>query len=108
MRLTDDGATVVLDLHGATVDEALRVARQALGQALRAGRHRLDLVHGASTTHPLAERRTIKQALHAWVALPPPGVQQVQHRDAVLSLYLDLTARRDGRRLTLRDVLAGA
>lgn len=106
MRLSDDGSTVVLDLHGARVDEALGAARKALSRAVRAGRHRLDLVHGTSTTDVHEARPTIKRALHAWLEAMPAGVRQAQRGEAVLSLYLDVTARPDARRLALRDVLA--
>ncbi|HYE96654.1 MAG TPA: Smr/MutS family protein [Rubricoccaceae bacterium] len=105
MRLTDDGATVVLDLHGATVEEALRAARRALVLAMGAGRHRLDLVHGASTTDPYGAQRTIKSALYDWLdAGLPAGVHHGQRGDSRLSLYLDVTARPRPGRLTLRDL----
>ena len=64
MRLTDDGQTVRLDLHGATVEAAMRGVEAALIASTRRGRHRLDLVHGASTTDA-SGRQTIKRALHA-------------------------------------------
>jgi DNA-nicking Smr family endonuclease len=108
VRLTDDGTTVVLDLHGATVEAALRAARRALALAVRTGRHRLDLVHGTSTTDPYGDRRTIKTALHAWLDdATPPGVQSALRGDTRLLLYLDVTARPRPPRLTLRD-LGGA
>lgn len=63
-RLDDDGQTVTLDLHGARVDEAERLAEAAVVQAARHGRQTLRLVHGHSTSGAWSERRTIKMALH--------------------------------------------
>lgn len=64
-RLDDDGQTVTLDLHGARVDEAERLAAAAVVEAARRGRRTLRLVHGHSTTGRRGEERTIKTALHA-------------------------------------------
>lgn len=62
-RLDDDGQTVTLDLHGATVDEAVRLAEAAVVQAARYGRSSLRLIHGVSTWEG-GDRRTIKGELH--------------------------------------------
>lgn len=61
-QLDDDGAAVTLDLHGATVEEALRLARSVVVEAARHGRSTVRLVHGTSTTDAGATR-TIKTAL---------------------------------------------
>ncbi len=63
-RLSDDGTTVTLDLHGASVDAALGLVRRTAALAARRGRATLRLVHGTSTSDPLARNRTIKHALH--------------------------------------------
>lgn len=67
-RLDDDGHAVTLDLHGARVDEAERLARAVVAEAARRGRGTLRIVHGHSTTAadgggPLGGSRTIKTAL---------------------------------------------
>ena len=62
-RLDDDGQTVTLDLHGARVAEALRLATSVVVEAARHGRTTVRLVHGSSTADRGAER-TIKGALH--------------------------------------------
>jgi DNA-nicking Smr family endonuclease len=62
-RLSDDGATVTLDLHGATVDEGLRLVRRAAALATDRGRTTLRVVHGASTSDPRSRNRTLKHAL---------------------------------------------
>lgn len=105
-RLTDDGQTVVLDLHGATVDDALRLARRALTLCHGRGRHRLDVVHGSSTTERDGARRTIKTAIHAWLdgGTAAPFYQSDRRGEALVSFYFALGARADARRLTLRDL----
>ncbi len=60
--LNDDGTTVTLDLHGATVSEALRLTDSLITEAARLGRSSVRLVHGTSTTDAGAHR-TIKTAL---------------------------------------------
>lgn len=62
-RLDDDGQSVTLDLHGATVDDALDLAYAVVVEAARRGRSTVRLVHGASTTDA-GGARTIKLALH--------------------------------------------
>lgn len=64
-HLHDDGWTVTLDLHGATVDEALRLTEAAVIESARRGRTSLRVVHGSSTTDPLGGTRTIKSELYA-------------------------------------------
>ncbi|MEM1117702.1 MAG: Smr/MutS family protein [Bacteroidota bacterium] len=61
-HLSDDGQTVTLDLHGAHVDEAIRLVEAVVVQAARYGRPTLKIVHGTSTAD-LGHRRTIKDEL---------------------------------------------
>ncbi|MDX1418699.1 MAG: Smr/MutS family protein [Rubricoccaceae bacterium] len=63
-HLHDDGSTVTLDLHGATVDEGLRLVRRAAALASRRARSSLRVVHGSSTSDLRARNRTLKHALH--------------------------------------------
>ncbi|HEX8386036.1 MAG TPA: Smr/MutS family protein [Rubricoccaceae bacterium] len=62
-RLDDDGLAVTLDLHGARVDEAERLARAVVVEAARRGRSTLRVVHGHSTTDTGGGARTIKTTL---------------------------------------------
>ena len=62
-RLDDDGHAVTLDLHGARVADAERLAHDVVLEAARRGRSTLRIVHGHSTTDPLGGSRTIKTAL---------------------------------------------
>jgi DNA-nicking Smr family endonuclease len=103
-QLNDDGVTVTLDLHGATVDEAVALALRTFHLAQRRGRATLKLIHGASTSAP--GRRTIRSALHA---LDDAGrfaaATHVRRARGHLVLSLDLTAPRSPQRLRLRDVM---
>lgn len=58
----DDGESLVLDVHGCTVPDALALIRRALEEGARRGRARLEVVHGYSTTRS-AHDGTIKNAL---------------------------------------------
>jgi hypothetical protein len=103
--LRDDGRTVTLDLHGATVEEAERLAERAATEARRRGRSTLRLVHGSSTTDGV--RRTIKSALHALLAGGRLGAttgQAIAGED-VLVLSLDPAGRTDPRVLSLNELL---
>ncbi len=62
--LHDDGQSVTLDLHGARVDEALRLTDALVAEAARRGRSTVRIIHGHSTTGPLGDDRTIKTALY--------------------------------------------
>ena len=103
----DDGATVTLDLHGATVDDAIRLARQAVREAARRGRRAVKLVHGTSTSERRLPGRTIKQALYDALDGRDFGnaVTGALRYDATLTLSLDLSASSDPRPIRLRDLL---
>lgn len=63
-RLTDDGRMVVLDLHGESVERGAALIRRVAEIAAGRGRVTLRVVHGASTSDPLARNRTIRHALY--------------------------------------------
>lgn len=63
-HLSDNGTTVTLDLHGASVNDALGLIRRTAALATQRGRTTLRIVHGTSTSDALARNRTIKHALH--------------------------------------------
>ena len=62
-RIADDGQVVELDLHGAHVDEAVAMIRRVARLASSRGRGTLRVIHGSSTSDPLARNRTIRHAL---------------------------------------------
>ncbi|MEM8556358.1 MAG: Smr/MutS family protein [Bacteroidota bacterium] len=105
MRLSDDGSTVTLDLHGARVDDAVDLLRRTVAAAADRGRATVRVVHGSSTSDRLARNHTIKHAIHDLLddhALP--DVTSDFRSDTYALLSLGLGGRRDPRRLTLRDV----
>lgn len=104
-RLTDDGTAVTLDLHGATVDEALRLVRRAAALAAQRGRATLRVVHGASTSDVRFRNRTVRHALHD--LLDAGGLPQAQgdfRAEGHTVIGLGLGARRDPTPIRLLDL----
>lgn len=103
-QLDDDGSIVTLDLHGATVDEAIDLTYRTLRLAEDRGRTRLKLIHGSSTTG--RNRRTIKSELHDLLDRGKLGrnATNVIRSQNSLVLALDLTATTDPTPIELRDV----
>lgn len=103
-HLDDDGTSVTLDLHGATVNEAVALTYRTLRLAEDRGRTQLKLIHGSSTSQ--GGGRTIKRELHRLLDEGDLGVHAtnvVRSRNHVV-LSLDLTATTDPRRIGLNDV----
>lgn len=106
LQLDDDGTAVTLDLHGATVDEAVDLSLRTVRLAADRGRTRVTLIHGASTTRRGA-RRTIKRALHDLLddGAFRPHATEGWRADGHLVLSLGVTTASDATPITLRDVL---
>ncbi|WP_457651365.1 Smr/MutS family protein [Rhodocaloribacter sp.] len=106
-RLEDDGRTVTLDVHGTTVEEAVRVVRATLREAVRRGRDRVRVIHGSSTSSALYRNRTIRHALYELLdaGALDAHVTSAWRTDDYLLLSLDVTVAPDPTRLTLRNVL---
>jgi len=104
--LTDDGRAVVLDLHGARVDEAESMIRSAARLAAGRGRSTLRVVHGASTSDALDRNRTIKHALYALLdgGQLRSWVSSIVRGEGYTLLGLAAGSTRDPRPLQLRDV----
>lgn len=104
--LNDDGQTVFLDLHGASVDEALRLTEAVVKEAARRGRSRVRVVHGSSTSSGLYRNRTIKHALEDALTAGrfAPVVVDVLRLDDTLTLSLGVTSGSDTTPITLLDV----
>ena len=103
-HLDDDGTSVTLDLHGATVNEAVALTYRTLRLAEDRGRTQLKLIHGSSTSQ--GGGRTIKRELHRLLDEGDLGVHAtnvVRSRNHVV-LSLDLTATTDPSRIGLNDV----
>lgn len=105
-QLDDDGKIVTLDLHGATVDEALDMTYRALRLAEERGRSRLKLIHGSSTTTDDRQSRTIKSALYDLLDQGKLSAHatNVIRSENTLVLALDLTTTTDRTPIRLRDV----
>jgi hypothetical protein len=105
IRLDDDGTRVTLDLHGASVEQGLALVRTTARLAAARGRASLCVIHGSSTSDPLARNRSIKHALQDLLETGGlPGVTGALHQGGSTLLSLPLGGRADPRRLTLRDV----
>ena len=103
-QLDDDGSTVTLDLHGATVDEAVDLTFSTLRLAEDRGRYQVKIIHGSSTTAP--SRRTIKSELRSLLddgPLAGRATNVLRSRDYVV-LSLDVTSANDPTRIDLHDV----
>ncbi len=105
-RLEDDGTTVVLDLHGASVADALALARATVREAARRGRTYVRLIHGGSARRDAYRPGTIRQALHAWLDGRPAEVPiaDAWRADGYLLLALTLPSHTDPVPIRLRDV----
>lgn len=104
--LNDDGQTVTLDLHGATVDEALRLTEAVIAEAARRGRSQVRVIHGSSTSSSLYRNQTIKHALSEAVA---SGRFQAHIVDALqlentLTFSLSISEQHDRRPLSMLEV----
>jgi hypothetical protein len=105
IRLDDDGTRVTLDLHGASVEQGLTLVRKAVQLAAARGRVSLNVIHGSSTSDPLARNRSLKHAVHdLYEGGGLPGVTGALRHEGSTLLSLPLGGRPDPRRLTLRDV----
>ncbi len=104
-RLSDDGTTVTLDLHGAHVDDALDLACRTAALAARRGRSALRLIHGTSTSDPCARNRTIKHALYDLLDDGDlPEAQSAVRLGGETLVSLPLGARPDATPIRLSDV----
>lgn len=106
-RLTDDGRTVTLDLHGVRVDDAERLILRTAALAAERGRASLTVIHGASTSSDLYRNRTIRHALYDLLddgALGRWVTGEVRF-DGRTVLALDVLTTPDTRRLSVRDLM---
>ena len=105
-RVVDDAQTVTLDLHGASVDEALRLARRCVREAARRGRHTVKIVHGHSTSSGLYANQTIKTALYDLLDRGALGdvVTHAWRGSGHLLLSLDVTAAANPSPIRLLDI----
>ncbi|MDX1440782.1 MAG: Smr/MutS family protein [Rubricoccaceae bacterium] len=104
-RITDDGTTVTIDLHGVWVDRAIEDIRRLVSVAAERGRPSLRIIHGSSTSDVHGTNRTIKHELHR--ALDSASFPEVasDFRDADTTvLALDADTQADRNTITLFDL----
>ena len=99
--LHDDGQTVTLDLHGATIAEAERLATAAVRAASHRGRQQVKLIHGHSTS---GGPRSIRQALYNLLDAGTLPVVDAWRGTGHLLLSLPLATRSDPARLRMLDL----
>lgn len=105
-QLHDDGHAATLDLHGASVDEAVAMTQRLVRLAAARGRSRLTLVHGTSTSEARYRNRTIKHALYELLESGrlQPFVTSTWRGDGQLILGLDVTQTPDPTPIRLPDL----
>jgi DNA-nicking Smr family endonuclease len=103
--LQDDGATVTLDLHGTTVDEATDLTLRVVREASRRGRTTIKVIHGDSTSSRLYQNKTIRHALHQMLdqGVFDTSVTGAWPAEAYILLSLAPTATADASPLRLAD-----
>jgi hypothetical protein len=105
-QLNDQGQTVELDLHGATVAEAARLIRSTLRVAHERGRRVVRVIHGRSTSDTAGSRRTIKNDFHRRLADGEWDhiVTGYQSRHDSTTLHLKLGNNLDQRTIRIDDL----
>lgn len=64
MTLHDNGQTVTLDLHGASILDAPRFILKTIRLAAQSGRKLVWLIHGSSTSSGTYRNKSIKHVLY--------------------------------------------
>ena len=103
--VVDDGVRVVIDLHGCTVEAAIRIIRKTLVVAAQAGRSGVEVIHGmGSEASATSIRGALRTALldGRWADIVTDHVEVGGGR-TVISLPLAVQIP-DSRRISLRDV----
>jgi DNA-nicking Smr family endonuclease len=105
--LNDDGRRVTLDLHGLSVQEAVRLARRTVREARARGRSTVRIIHGSSTSTAATAMQTIRGEVHSLLdggGFEDDVVHAYREADSVL-LSLPLAAEVNPVPLRLRDLL---
>ncbi len=104
--VTDDGHVLQLDLHGASVVEALHLTRRAITEAHHRGRSMVRLIHGKSTSQRDPYANTIKNALYEEFDQKAYGnmVTAVSKLDGVALVSLTIPQWTDPNKITIFDL----
>jgi DNA-nicking Smr family endonuclease len=101
-RVRDDLTTLEVDFHSCTVEEALALLPKTFALARDRGRSNLVIIHGSSTSDPLARNRTIKHVVQDWLSARFPG--QVVFEDTRTRVAF-LGGSPDRRQIRLGDLM---
>ena len=104
--LKDFGHTVELDLHGATIREAIPLLRTTLIVSRRYGRDSVKVIHGYSTSvNPPRKGRSIRDELYQLLedGSLPQVVSDYRFRGHTI-LFLGHTSSKIHSPITMRDV----
>ncbi|NNE47660.1 MAG: Smr/MutS family protein [Rhodothermales bacterium] len=104
--VSDDGQTIELDLHGASVQIAEDMILATIPLAANRGRSVVRVIHGVSTSETFDDRSTIKSAL---LALLEQGTMDRYVTDWIVLegstlVSLNVTGQRDSTRILIRDI----
>ncbi len=101
-RISDDGTSVTIDLHGVWVDRAMDAVEQLIKVAAERGRRTLRVIHGSSTSVADSQARTIKHALHDSLDHGDfPEVASDFRQEDITVLNIVAASNNDKRRITL-------
>jgi DNA-nicking Smr family endonuclease len=105
-RVSDDGQTIELDLHGASVQMAQDMILAIIPLAANRGRSVVRIIHGVSTSETFDDRSTIKSTL---LALLEQGTLDRYVPDWIVLegstvVSLNVTGRRDSTRILIHDI----
>jgi DNA-nicking Smr family endonuclease len=106
-RLSDDGQTVEIDLHGASVREAESMLHRLFVIAARRGRGTVRIIHGASTSESDTDRPTIRSHLLEMLerGTLSPEVSDWFAFDTSTTVSLATPDRVDARPISIHDVV---
>ena len=106
-RITDDGLTAEIDLHGATVHEAEDLLRRLVTIASQRGRSTIRVIHGASTSESGTSRPTIRSRLFEMLEHGEfePDVTDWFSFDAATTISLSTGSTVDDRPITINDLI---
>ena len=105
--VSDDGRSIEIDLHGASVADAEFMLRRLVRMAAARGRSSIRVIHGASTSESGTGRITIRHRLHDLLETGELGSDVIDWVafDTTTTLALAVTAVPDPARITIHDLV---
>ncbi len=103
--IRDSGQTVELDLHGASIRDAVILLRRTLLVSVQRGRSSVKVIHGYSTSVDPRRHLSIRDELYDLLDEGTLTEVQSHHRfDGSTILLLGHFDRTDQRRITMYDI----